>query len=401
MVRDLPAAVDEALAETDIATLAPPAFSHTLPQSRNVEENPFRIRGKQREEWEPHAADLKDPELEGRVGRIGDNVPHVEHVRKKRRRSPLAKFVPGWESGPRQRQRRTSRRMRRMLVASVSLAFIAVVLVGAWAVKSALAPAPPPSSETSSAVGVPALVPGTDTTGLRDFPTVAATDHERALEVMKNFFAARTPQELLRVICDPERVGSMITAYYREHSFRQPKVRKLPGSGDMLAYKNIILSTIEIDDYEARIVAVEKTSEGYFVDWESYVGWCEVPWEKLAETRPLAPVVMRARVDQDDYYNHAFADADRFGCYNLSSLQRDQHIYGYVERSSALYADLQSRTRLNPLILAVIKIRYPSKTGTPDQVEITEIVEDGWVLQDEDAKLSATPQSSDGPPAKD
>jgi hypothetical protein len=167
--------------------------------------------------------------------------------------------------------------------------------------------------------------------------------------------------------------------------------KSLPKRSHLLAYENIVLGVLQTGNADRRIVALEKTPGGFVFDWESFVGWCEVPWEKLATVRPLEPVVLRARVDDDDYYNHAYADASRFGCYRLSSFDETHVVYGYVERRRQLFADLQSRTKLNQLVLATLKVRFASAAGPPNQVEITELVEDGWVLKSERSKAAGTP----------
>jgi hypothetical protein len=372
----------------------PRAFVHALPAGRNLEEQVIRIRGREKEEWERQGTELKTPEFDAHVARIGEDVADdVEHIRVKKRRKPLEMDVPGWEKDLRRRHRRTAGRIRQLIWGSVALGLLGVVLVAIWALKTAIEPASPtpPGDLPPPAFGVPALTNAGDAAeGVIDFPTVGEADFEASTQVMRTFFAAQAPVDMLPVIRDRERVRPMIDAYYRAHPFQPPIVRRLPLRGDLFAYKSVVLGTVSLDDFEDHIVAVEKTPAGYFVDWESYVGWCEVPWDDLAKVKPLRPVLLRAHVKSDDYFNRGYADSLRFACFRLSTLRGDQHVYGYVERSTALFTQLQSRTRLNPVVLAVVKVRYLTKSVPDDQVEITELVEDGWVLQHEQAKAAAS-----------
>jgi hypothetical protein len=268
-----------------------------------------------------------------------------------------------------------------MLWLVVGGSLTAVILVGTWAIRTAavgiVSPAPAGGSETAGH-GVPALTGAQP--GGREFTSVSDDDYAALTQLLERFFAAQSPAEMLPFVRDAVRVRPMIEAYYREHPFRPTALKMLPGRSDMFAYRNVILGKVGLDNFSQCIVAVEKSPEGFHVDWESYVGWCEVPWERLESTRPIEPVILRARVEDDDYYNHAYADAKRYACYRLSSLDGVHAVYGYLDRRHPLFADLQSRTRLNRLVLATVRIRYPATTGPPNQVEITELVEDGWVL---------------------
>jgi hypothetical protein len=367
-------------------------FVHALPSNRNVLGQPIKVRGEEKEEWERQKSALKNPGFEAHIGRIGADVPQVEHVRMKKKRKLAAGVkAPKWETPDTETERRDSRRVRRLVSVEAGVALCIVLLLGVWAHRRA-APnrAVPAAAGSASGVGVPDLTE--EDPAALDFPTVAADDYAAVAKVVNEFCSVRSPAGLLPVVRDATRVRPMIEAYYRERPFQPAEVKSLPKRGEMFAYQNIIVGHIEFANFDRRIVAIEKTPKGYFLDWESYVGWSEVPWEQLGTARPIEPVIVRARVKDDDYYNHTFADPARLACYRLSSFDGTHVVYGYVERRNPLFADLQARTQLNRLILATLKVRFISKSGPSNQVEITELVEDGWVLKTERSKAAATPK---------
>ena len=69
------------------------------------------------------------------------------------------------------------------------------------------------------------------------------------------------------------------------------------GGVDFVALK------FQLEDGERRMAAFEATSFGPKLDWESYVGYSEIPWEKFVSDRP--DVLHRFRVNalRGDYFN--------------------------------------------------------------------------------------------------
>jgi hypothetical protein len=221
------------------------------------------------------------------------------------------------------------------------------------------------------------------------YPPVQDSDYAEASAVMKQFLAARTIEEMLVVVREPERIEPLMRDYYRQRPIEPVVYRRLPQRGEMQTYRNFLVGTVETAKLERRSVAVQRFPRPMKADWETFVGYCEVPWDKLAEVRPTNPTLMRVRLAPDDYYNYAFSDTSQWQSFRLASYHDEEHIYGYARRGTSLQTELDHRARFNRLAMVTVRIRFPQNAPSPNQAEIIELIADGW-LHSGEAKPIAT-----------
>lgn len=127
--------------------------------------------------------------------------------------------------------------------------------------------------------------------------------------------------------------------------------------------------------------ALRKQADGrYLLDWESYVGYSEIAWQKLMENRPTAPKKIRAYCKVDDYYNFEFADAQRYLSIRLGSPDGDQQIHGYCERGSeiAKFFESQLAQQEGPPGYT-LSISYPGNAQSSQCVIIQKIIAQRWI----------------------
>ena len=135
---------------------------------------------------------------------------------------------------------------------------------------------------------------------------------------------------------------------------------------------------IQLADYSVKAAALEKTVDGYRVDWESWVGWTELDWDDFFTERPTEPKIVLVQCSVDTYYNRNFRDESKWVSIKMTNPQSYKTLYGYIDRS-------------NPTLMrhainmgagesrAVFKIRYPKDSEVANQVVITEFLTSGWV----------------------
>ena len=133
-----------------------------------------------------------------------------------------------------------------------------------------------------------------------------------------------------------------------------------------------------------RQMAVEETADGYRIDWQSWVGWSELPWSEIRDLRPVEPKVFRVIASNGDYFNFGFADDRAWRCYKLDAPDGEHLLYGYVERGSELDGKLTPVGGETARSLT-LRLRYPKDAPAPDQVIIDSILANGWVVEDSGA----------------
>ncbi len=134
--------------------------------------------------------------------------------------------------------------------------------------------------------------------------------------------------------------------------------------------------------YEEKSLAFVDTPQGLKIDWESWVGWSEMPWEEFLASKPTTGRVFRLNLSPTDYYNFAFSDDQKWQAYRLQSPDGEHSIYGYAERDSAVgYASrCPPDSKQMALMLA---LKFPENATSDNQVLIEKFVAEGWVLETE------------------
>ncbi|MCB1095046.1 MAG: HEAT repeat domain-containing protein [Verrucomicrobiae bacterium] len=151
-------------------------------------------------------------------------------------------------------------------------------------------------------------------------------------------------------------------------------------------HHNFAVGVVEISD-QSKIIALEKTSHGFKVDWESWVGYSAVSWEVFQTERRSEPSLFRAMIGRDDYYNFRYTDFTKYRCYQILSPEETVKLWGYVERDSDVDRQLQLALLRAPYTFAVVELKYPEENAadkTAKQVEIVSLIEEGWVIRDDD-----------------
>ena len=227
---------------------------------------------------------------------------------------------------------------------------------------------------------------------------------DQVWQVVQQFCAASTPDALLPLIREPERVGPHIKNYYNSGNPVAPiALAPRPDLSDLEVHRNFVVFNLPLADFGARPIALEQTPGGFRVDWESFTGYSELSWAELRLTRPRHPVLLRAILKPSDYMNLDFPSAATHRCYQISDLHSDHVLYGYVPVGSDIELQIQKILLDAPQVNAVIRVRYPEHSTNDRQLEITEVLEKGWIFREDDipeTPLELSPLDLTKPPGQ-
>lgn len=307
-------------------------------------------------------------------------------VRRDNRRLKHGGTLTDWDTQPRRRHHHTgSRRLVQVLVGSIIL--LALVLGGIFWQRVGTS-----GSTGKDSVLPPAAVPLELQSG-GDF-------RQDVWIAIQQFCAAPTAEALIPFIRDPERVGPNLLRYYSaENPWVPLALGPQPDLSILEAHRNFVVLQLPLADFATRPIALEKTPDGFRVDWESFTGYSELSWAELRRTRPRDPVLLRAVVRPTDYFNRDFTSANKYRAFQISDLNRDQVLYGYVSIGGEADLQLQKVLLNDPSVHAVIRVRYPENSTNDRQVEITEVLEKGWIFREDDL-LETLPELPPDAPAK-
>ena len=146
--------------------------------------------------------------------------------------------------------------------------------------------------------------------------------------------------------------------------------------------RDLLAGVAEVNDFQRLVIAMQRTPAGIRVDWESFTGQGEMSWDDFLAQRPSTPVLMRVSLQPEDYYNRDFPNSATHACFRLASRGDTHLLYGYVPRGQLVHTQLVARTRINPRSLPTVRLRFLPDATSQDQVEITELVADGWLVSE-------------------
>ncbi len=203
------------------------------------------------------------------------------------------------------------------------------------------------------------------------------------------FLQSDNPEQMARFVRKPGVLIDLMRAYYEEHGVPSPIIRDVimhrqePGLPRGFETGRVVFS-----DRPAAIFFVEKTeTEGYRLDWPSFVGHGAISWKMLRQTMPRNPQRLRVYASPADYYAGPFADAHRYFCLRLEDIDRTHSIYGYAR------ADRTDNQPLRNLLIQtsegenqdvskplILEVQYPAGDCPDNQIEVLRLVRDSWLI---------------------
>lgn len=199
---------------------------------------------------------------------------------------------------------------------------------------------------------------------------------------VERFLQTESPREMVGLIRSRERVEPLLRAYYARHGFEPASFRGIAPMERAGVWGNLYAVTVMLGDSSKRAIAVERTPQGYLVDWESWVGHGELSWADFRRERPTDAVRMRCAVSAVNYYNFAFSDDRRWRSYRLGGDPEGRPLYGYAPAGSAIDLELLDVRKQEGSCSKILELRFPPDATRDDQVIIDKVVADGWVLPD-------------------
>lgn len=208
-------------------------------------------------------------------------------------------------------------------------------------------------------------------------------------ESVKGFLTSETVEERAKWIREPGRVKPLMMEFYGGDGLEAEGFEFLNKSE--VSYRGSLLTTlVQTADFLSSPIAIERGGKGedakYLVDWESWVGFCEMKPEDMRVKKPTAKVLMRVVVKPESYYNYTFSDDKTWRSYRMELRDSEYSFLGYAKINSEVdkhFLELRKKGGNSPCI---VRVTYPPKARAKDLVEIVEIVSDGWILPDKAKK---------------
>ena len=307
-------------------------------------------------------------------------VPEAEtHKSKKRRHSgKTTGHNHSWEMNSKTRARRSERKQMLFFLIGGGV-LLAVILAGVVMSMNAGRKVSAPMGNLPAPVPLALSLQDRKNPELID-PAVAdeAAFLARAEPLARKFLAASTVEQLLPLIRNPDTAEARMRSFYPEGKPVPVGISKFNVTGEVATNGDFKSVEILTDNFDNKRLVFVNVAGDLKIDWESWVGWSEMPWAEFRSSKPDSARIFRVNLSPVDYYNFDFLDETKWQSYRLVSPDQESSLYGYVERGG----ELDKRIRPGPdssSIPLTLKLKFPKGTLSNDQVEIESVVSDSWV----------------------
>ena len=207
--------------------------------------------------------------------------------------------------------------------------------------------------------------------------------------VVKRFLEAADVDELLGLARNRSRVEPLMRRYYEKNAYNASGFRRLVMSSEMQIKGDLVSVQVELPDLTRKLIVLERKDDTYIVDWESWVTYGEMGWKELRASRSTKPVLMRVLISNVEYYNFGFSDENKWQSYRLSSDDKQESLYGYIDVNSEVASKMRLLNSVRREMALTIRVRFPEGAKADNQVIIEEVIASGWVL--ERSHIASTP----------
>ncbi len=256
-------------------------------------------------------------------------------------------------------------------------ALFVVILAGVLAILLGSKPPRPPTVDGQLAV-LPKHPVAVDPAPVR---TDAAFLAEAEL-LAQRFLDAQRVDDLLPLVRDPGVAEARMRQHYAGGKLEPFGMAQFNTNRLVDRYGAVSTLKVRTRNHAEQSLAFVTTAQGLKIDWESWVGWSEMPWEEFLTTKPTTPRAFRVLLSAVDYYNFAFADDLKWQAYRLTSPDESHAIYGYAPRGSKVNAALRPPPEATS-VRVTLALKFPELPQSNNQVLIERLVADGWVLEPE------------------
>ena len=205
-----------------------------------------------------------------------------------------------------------------------------------------------------------------------------------AESLMNPYFKTTSWSDKVAFVHDPDRVGPLMKQYYEKEQRKDPECKTLQACvlQSLKGQELLHLKYGGSSRAENVEVALRQAKDGsYKLDWESFVGASGMSWEDFISRRTISPVLFRAYVNKEDYYNFEFSDEQKYLCVKLTSRDGKSNLYAYVERGTAVAYKVQSALARRPKNATLsVKLAFLEQAQSKDSIRLLDVVAERWFL---------------------
>jgi hypothetical protein len=207
-----------------------------------------------------------------------------------------------------------------------------------------------------------------------------------AKKAVAGFLSASSVEEMAKFVRDPQRALPRMKAYYKA---QPPQPVKFTMGADWSEVdrddRTFLLGKVTVEFDEVFICTEIPFRGDALVDWESYTGWCEMPWTEFVTRGSEKPVECRVVVSASDYFNFSYTDSEKYACFRLTDKADNETVFAYCEKGSKLHRKIEAALKhYGPgedrvSVPCILSLKMKAGDAVHRQAVIESLEKEGWV----------------------
>jgi len=212
------------------------------------------------------------------------------------------------------------------------------------------------------------LASTTPASGEKEYNEKIAKESNTLFRLAQEFLETETHVGRLSYVRHPETTAPRMKEHYGWRP-QDLEIRAQSRSADVFIIekngKNFLGLALNLNNFSRRGMIFEKTYNGWKIDWESFIGYSEIPWPPLLAGQVDGAPAVRATFEPDDYYNFDYTDNTAHTCYRIRDTKETTWGWAYCDRSSPVMEKMEQalKTTGGKKGEAVLRLRPAGKPG--------------------------------------
>jgi hypothetical protein len=247
----------------------------------------------------------------------------------------------------------------------------------------------PPAAEVSAGVSLSDMAKP-DSLPASASPIIALADVSPevlslCVRVVSQYRQAKTWQEKLPFVKDPNRVEPLMQDFYEGQKMTDPDSGKLNGS-QRFRFHGVEVITLFYDSSRSTgrvdVALMQDASGQWQLDWESYVGYSELGWTRFKQERPTTAKLLRCFASLGDYWNFEFSDESKYLSVHMLSPDGLTSLHGFCEKDSSLGREVATvLTDSTAKRHVTLRLAYPPSAESDHCVKIIGLAAERWLIE--------------------
>lgn len=206
-----------------------------------------------------------------------------------------------------------------------------------------------------------------------------ATRQAAIRRTFDRFLAAPDVTGKLQWVLEPARVEARMKDFYIVRMEQDPRITSYEVSPPVRAAGAWWFTlTCQAPDGPPCAVLMKETPSGGQLDWENFVAYGSMPWEKFHTTRPALPQSIRARIRASPRFEGKYS-AEHYLAYEIAHRSGLPILYGYAARASRTGQLLAALSPGETWQSANLYLSWEPDPGTPDSMLIVDLIRNNWL----------------------